>query len=476
MENIHLIRTSNGNCYLYNFDLSRLFLIHPLLFLELSENDHSDNGSNYYKNKIEYLRRHKQLNFDAITPEFANVSEDSILKSIIDTNQITFEVTDRCNLDCVYCGYGDLYDNYDKRKGADLNIGKAKKIIDTFAYWWSSNKNLSTHKIINIGFYGGEPLLNMAFVKEIVEHVKKISDANRLFTFSMTTNALLLNKYIDYLAINDFDLLISLDGDHQGNMNRVDKKGDTVFEHLINNIDLLRKKHPDYFIKHVNFNAVLHDKNPIDKLYFFFKQKYNKVPRTSTLSNTGRKKGNDDIFENMSRNINLEIDNSKQKEKIIKWMGVTAPGYFDLINFVNDSSGAKYIDYNELINNVNYTKYIPSGTCLPFSRKIFITVNSKILPCERVGQNIMFGHMDGEFSVDAYKMASIFNSFLDKIKDKCGSCYNYKSCTTCLLQNNGECDTYMNESSFNNKCQYNIEVLEEKPNEYKKIKTKVLII
>lgn len=34
--------------------------------------------------------------------------------------QLTFEVTDSCNLRCKYCGYGELYDDYDKRENKML--------------------------------------------------------------------------------------------------------------------------------------------------------------------------------------------------------------------------------------------------------------------------------------------------------------------------------------------------------------------
>lgn len=35
--------------------------------------------------------------------------------SLANLRQITFEVTDACNLKCKYCGYGEFYDDYDRR-------------------------------------------------------------------------------------------------------------------------------------------------------------------------------------------------------------------------------------------------------------------------------------------------------------------------------------------------------------------------
>ncbi len=46
-----------------------------------------------------------------------------LVKSILaNTPQITFEVTDSCNLSYVYCGYGKLYSNHDERTNKKCSI------------------------------------------------------------------------------------------------------------------------------------------------------------------------------------------------------------------------------------------------------------------------------------------------------------------------------------------------------------------
>jgi uncharacterized protein len=53
----------------------------------------------------------------------------------------------------------------------------------------------------------------MPFIKAVVNHVENnINCLFRKFSFSMTTNALLLNKYMDFLQEHQFFLLISSDG------------------------------------------------------------------------------------------------------------------------------------------------------------------------------------------------------------------------------------------------------------------------
>lgn len=56
----------------------------------------------------------------------------------------------------------------------------------------------------------------------------------------MTTNGVLLNKYMDFLVSNDFSLLISLDGDEFNNSYRNNKLGRNSFSHVTDNIDKLK--------------------------------------------------------------------------------------------------------------------------------------------------------------------------------------------------------------------------------------------
>ncbi len=43
------------------------------------------------------------------------ISTELVKHSLANTLQITFEITDACNLNCAYCGYGNLYSDYYER-------------------------------------------------------------------------------------------------------------------------------------------------------------------------------------------------------------------------------------------------------------------------------------------------------------------------------------------------------------------------
>ena len=151
-----------------------------------------------------------------------SMDENVVFNQLVNLKQITFEVTDACNLRCLYCAYGEYYNFYKERKSQFMPVSFAKNIVDYLVNIWTNNASSSSSRDVMISFYGGEPLLNMPFIKQVVEYVERIKVENLNFKFSMTTNSILLDKYVDYLVCKKFDLLISLDGDEFAHSYRVD--------------------------------------------------------------------------------------------------------------------------------------------------------------------------------------------------------------------------------------------------------------
>ena len=147
---------------------------------------------------------------------FKIISPKDIEYNLIHTKQIVFEITDKCNLSCKYCGYADLYEGYDVRKGKELPFEKAKLLVDYLYSLWEQNRVNGVIEPVTIGFYGGEPLLNVNFMHQIISYIEKQDFVGKVFSYNMTTNAMMLNKYMDFIVENEMQLLISLDGNETG--------------------------------------------------------------------------------------------------------------------------------------------------------------------------------------------------------------------------------------------------------------------
>ncbi len=181
--------------------------------------------------------------------EYVLLNEKTILNNIINLNQLTFEVTDACNLKCKYCGYGEFYGDYDKRHNKNLSVDKAISLLSYLIKKWESSLSTSYNKTTYISFYGGEPLLNTSFIKTIVEWVNKQDISQCDFRFTMTTNGVLLKRHIDFLVENNFQILVSLDGSEKCHSYRVDHKNNNSFDKVYKNMKYIQKKYPFFLME-----------------------------------------------------------------------------------------------------------------------------------------------------------------------------------------------------------------------------------
>jgi uncharacterized protein len=411
------------------------------------------------------------------------INAHNIAFTLANLHQLVFEVTDACNLRCKYCAYGEFYDDYDKREDKMFPIEKGIRLIEYLSSFWNSEKNTSHKRNMFISFYGGEPLLNMSFIRSVVEYVENKLNCPRLkFVFSMTTNALLLQKHMDYLRGHDFVLLISLDGSKDNTAYRVDKSGSSAFDRIVNNVDKLQEKYPDYFKEKVNFNAVLHNKNSVEDIYRFFKQKYNKIPSIGELNNVGIRKGKIEAFKKAYRNARESLQQSEHYEEIEREMFTQTGSYQSLTLFLHQYSGFVFKDYTDLLFDRSKQKPLPTGTCIPFSKKMHVTVNGKILPCERIGHQFALGGItDTEVKLDLDAIAEKYNAYYAKFENQCSRCKNIKSCIQCMfnvsdLEGKPVCHGCMNEEAFQNYVNAQMHFLEKNPEAYQKIMEEVLIV
>jgi uncharacterized protein len=98
---------------------------------------------------------------------------------------------------------------------------------------------------------------------------------------------------------------------------------------------------------------------------------------------------------------------------------------------------------------------ISTGTCIPFSKKVFITANGKILPCERIGNQFSLGFIDNEnVNINYEEIADKYNRYYSKIDKLCAKCYNSKFCIQCIFnledieKEKCGCNGFMNHEKF----------------------------
>lgn len=339
--------------------------------------------------------------------------------------QIVFEVTEACNLRCRYCAFSDFYMKNRGRDGKKLSFQTAKKLMDFLFDMWREKSIVEIPLKLNLAFYGGEPLLNMPLIRQIVEYAEANAHRiNRRITCSMTTNALLLSQHLNYLVAHDFTIMISLDGDAIGNGYRVDGGGSPTFQTVFTQVKDLQKKYPDFFARNILFNAVLHDRNDYAGIVRFFEYQFGKRPSISPLSQYNLNHDHDTEFNKM---LNREqIDDSCIPLNI-------APALMTFKKEFEQKSGNYYYDFNELLFDYGGFKITPTGTCLPFSKKLFLSADGRILQCEKIDHGQPLGFVD-ETTVHLHpeSVAARFNEIVSRYRKSCEHCRIASRCPQCI--------------------------------------------
>lgn len=414
--------------------------------------------------------------------EYRKISHLDIEYSLANLKQLVFEVTDACNLRCKYCAYADLYEGYDQRENLKLPFQKAKLIIDYLYEYWEKRYCIEVNDPITIGFYGGEPLLNVPFIQQVINYIESLNPIGKKFHYNMTTNAILLDRYMDFLAENEFRLLISLDGDEKGQSYRVDTKGKNSFDKVLANIQLLRSKYSSYFEHYVMFNSVLHNRNEVESTYRFIKDKFGKEPMISPLNNSGVRKDKLQEFYQAYQNVATSIQKANNCEALKNELFIKSPETGALVNYIYHHTGNVFNDYNDLLLGREGSSFPPSGTCIPFSKKMFITVKGRILQCEKIDHEFALGQITNKkVELNLEQAARQHNKYTFRYMNQCKTCAAKQLCTQCVYQiddihdKTSKCYSYYSATQHEKQKEYYMDHLDKHPELYNRILKEVVV-
>lgn len=142
---------------------------------------------------------------------------------------ITFWVTEKCNLACKYC--------YVNKQPKTMTLETAEQAIRCFTDKFEDT--VSKGKRINVALHGGEPLLNFDVIEYIVNALQK--QYNEQVIFTMTTNGTIFSTEIYNFIKGKIQLSLSLDGSFEVNdVNRFYLSGESSFKKTIETLNFLK--------------------------------------------------------------------------------------------------------------------------------------------------------------------------------------------------------------------------------------------
>lgn len=152
---------------------------------------------------------------------------------------ININLTPFCNLKCVYCfAQGGNYGSLEKDMTEDVLEDLLKIIVE--------NKTKSNR--VRLEFFGGEPLINLKMIKEILKLCNKLSASEGIeFIYRISTNLTFMNdEILNVLGENNFIVSVSIDGEREvQNLLRPFKNDEGSFDKIMDNVKLIRSKYND---------------------------------------------------------------------------------------------------------------------------------------------------------------------------------------------------------------------------------------
>lgn len=429
-------------------------------------------AENKKNNSKKEILHGKHISFNSLFPE-------EVYNQLANIRHIGFEVTDSCNLKCTYCIYGDLYDNHIPRLNKKMDIKKAKMLIDFLVIKIKSSANKSILNRIAVSFYGGEPLLNMDFIKEMVSYTQRLNDEHIEFTYMVTTNAVYLKKYIEFLIEHDFSITVSLDGSKENNAYRKLKNNMPSYDIVYSNLKYIQEHHSNFFSQKIRFNTVMHNLNNSQEAFSFIYYNFRTVPHLSEINPAGINSYKKSFYKELV--ITKPFDRNETIENDMKEaLGLDYGKLKQLQHFIFHYNGNIYDNYNELLIKRKDMRRLPTATCIPFSKRIFVTVSGKIYPCERIGHQFVLGEItDKEVKIDCEYIAQKYNAYYKSLEKQCIKCYYQKHCHQCIfdiqnLDTNPVCDQKATKQMLDEYIKNNMNILAKEPHLYKRIMTELI--
>ncbi|GAA0774699.1 radical SAM protein [Clostridium subterminale] len=437
-------RSSNGNEYLYD-DVTGHILnwsdIHDEVLNLMHKGELPQNIINNFKDIRNIDKIVKEIEFwykvngaffrEDIEQKSLEHTEEFEALVTNEVSQLMLSVTDNCNLSCKYCIFSDNYFLTKTNTNNYMTKETAKKSIDYFYSIVSKQFITNPKKDFAFTFYGGEPLMNFEVIKFSINYIKEIFK-NKKYIFSLTTNGLLLNEEIvSFLAENKVTLAISIDGDQEEHdKRRVTRGGNGSFKTILNNLNMIREKYPNYFNTQIGITSVFDLNTDLKKADTFFENgEISKIIPGH-------------LFTNMVSNVNTQYYDQFDK---------TDSQYFEenidfLENKYNDKLkrreecstyllsliGPKFnrIAVRERFHDIRGNILPSTGTCM-IGRKIHIGWNGNIDICEKVNGKNPIGDLNN--GLDFKKIVEYINKYKEEIVSKCNGCSIQKFCPFCFM-------------------------------------------
>ncbi|MFH1739742.1 MAG: radical SAM protein [bacterium] len=421
------------------------------------QRDYSEEEISSTCDQLESLQAEGRLFSDKKPKELLYLPCEHVWENMYDLfiEQITLEVTQRCNMRCRYCSYTDIYPENRGYNNLDMPWETAKTAMDYLLAHGGREANPlknrpQASRDFSLAFYGGEPLLRVDFVVDCVRYIKERLSQDRECHFSLTTNATLLDSStVKCLMDNGVSITISLDGPREiHDKARVfpDGRGtyDKVLEAIENMQSYASTLKPDTPISSM-INCVTAGGFDWVELWDYFTSLENLLytPYMQFVINKNSMEGGLSAWNNAYPDDQLseatgfrqvwdEYEKAclagvyRNETGTVSWRMLVLD-YLVRQNYFFEVHGRTRNQYEGQFELPD--AYHPGGICLVGKRRPYVMVDGTILPCERVPTNNKYFCMGKiEDGISWKKGKELVDDFTKMSEEDCKSCWCLRMC------------------------------------------------
>jgi uncharacterized protein len=344
--------------------------------------------------------------------------------------QMILEVTTRCNLRCRYCVFSGAYAFTRAHGGEDMPRETAFKAIDYFL----EHSREAEHQ--SVGFYGGEPLLNMPLIKDCAEYVRARAPGRDVMLHLTTNGTLLTDEVARFLIDLDIGFMVSLDGPKDvHDRNRIFPDGRGTFDTILSSLKRFWEIDPEWCERHVSTTCVITDTCGSKRPYRFFSR-----PRNRRLCGMFIQASSVDSVNRIRDDLPPpDVDASLESAELYRtFLRKLVQNSLDVAeeDFLKSNFQHTFLKLYKRNETRLGDRIGINGMCVPGWRKLFVEVTGAIHPCERVNRSFPVGHVDQ--GLDKRAIQRILDMQVAANEARCLDCWAVRLCGACLASLNGD--------------------------------------
>lgn len=339
---------------------------------------------------------------------------------------LVLTLTERCNLRCAYCLHGAGLPGVRPHGHRDMDLATALAAVTSYL-----DQALPDHRPV-ISLYGGEPLLALDLIATLITAARRHPRGAEA-RFALDTNGVLLeDRAVDLIRREKIHLQVSLDGPAAAHDRfRRDTAGRPTHALVMAGLDRLLGRDPAAADR-LSFVVTLAPPVDLPAVAEFFREfppflAHGIARQPRVRANRADLRGQawpeaDAGWRDFSRQV---------AEARAAYLAALAAGGRDTLSPV-----IRALFEPGLIKLHHRSKarlgdvFTPGGNCRPGVRKLHVTVDGRLQPCERTGQSLQIGTLAS--GIEPAQVEQLGRDFHQAVATSCEQCWALRLCPVCF--------------------------------------------